>query len=201
MIRIWLFGTVLLLASLPAAAVDCDPPEVLPDNLFPSVKLETSMGDIVVELNRRRAPASSNNFLRYVLDGLYDNTIFHRVIPEFVIQGGGYDKDFNERPTFPAVINESGNGLKNSQWTIAMARFEDPHSAKAQFYFNLQDNDNLDPSSRRWGYTVFGDVIEGQEVLQKIAVVKTHYSSLLDAPDVPESPVTLNRATVLPADY
>ena len=201
MIRIWLLGTAFVLLSMPAFAADCNPPEVLADNLFPSVKLETSIGDIVVELNRRRAPASSNNFLRYTLDGLYDNTIFHRVIPDFVVQGGGYDKEFNERQTFPAVINESGNGLKNSQWTIAMARFEDPHSAKAQFYFNLQDNDSLDPSSRRWGYTVFGEVIEGQDILQKIAGVKTHFSPLLDAPDVPELPVLLNRVTVLPADY
>jgi len=201
MIRIWLLVNVFVFSALPGFAADCDPPEVLADNLFPSVKLATSMGDIVVELNRRRAPASSNNFLRYALDGLYDNTIFHRVIPDFVVQGGGYDKEFNERPTFPAVINESGNGLKNNQWTIAMARFEDPHSAKAQFYFNLQDNDNLDPSSRHWGYTVFGEVIEGQDILQKIAGVKTHYSPLLDAPDVPESPVMLNQVTVLPADY
>jgi len=190
---------LLFLIALPGrlqAGTDCFPPEMLPDNLFPVVRLETSMGDVMVELNRMRAPATVNNFLAYVLDGSYDGTIFHRVIPGFVVQGGGYKADFSERPTNEPIINESGNGLQNDIGTIAMARFSDPHSATRQFYFNLGDNKSLDPNSRSWGYTVFGNVIEGREVLEAIAAVETSYSEGLDAPDVPVQPVVLVHATV-----
>jgi peptidyl-prolyl cis-trans isomerase A (cyclophilin A) len=181
-----------LVISLEAMAdSDCFPDEVLPDNMFPALEFVTSKGTIVVELNRNRAPATVNNFLRYVLDGHYNNTIFHRVIPDFVVQGGGYTPDLDERPVLEPVLNESGNGLRNRSGSVAMARYNDPHSATSQFFFNLKDNESLDPNSRSWGYTVFGDVIEGFDVVQAIANVETGYSEGLDAPDVPVEPVLL----------
>ena len=188
----------LILIPLTSWAVDedCFPPEMIPDNLFPIIKLETSKGDIEVELNRMRAPISANNFLRYVLEGEYDGTIFHRVMPGFVVQGGGYTKDIEERTLYANVLNESGNGLKNVTGSIAMARYDDPHSATRQFYFNMNDNASLDPGSRNWGYTVFGEVISGMEVLEAIADTETGYSDALDAEDVPLVPILLIRATV-----
>ena len=183
-------------ASTAVAECDCFPEDVIPENMFPSVRFETSMGDIVVELNRMRAPATSNNFLRYAVDGTYDGTIFHRVMPDFVVQGGGYERDFTERKLHDPVFNESGNGLQNNTGTIAMARFTDPHSATSQFYFNLSNNQSLNPNSRSWGYTVFGDVLEGMDVLQAIGAVETGYSDGLDAQDVPLVPVMLVSVTV-----
>jgi len=146
--KITLLTLLLSLFSLTAQAEpDCFPGDVLPDQLFPSIRIETSMGDIVVELNRLRAPATSNNFLRYVLEKQYDGTIFHRVMADFVVQGGGYSEDLEERDLHSPVINESGNGLKNMPMTIAMARYDDPHSATSQFYFNLSANSSLDPNT------------------------------------------------------
>jgi len=190
---------LLLLIPLTSWSVDknCFPPELIPDNLFPTIKLETSMGDIEVELNRMKAPLSANNFLRYVLEGEYDGTIFHRVMQDFVVQGGGYTKDFEEKTLHENVLNESGNGLKNITGSIAMARFKDPHTATRQFYFNMSDNASLDPSSRNWGYTVFGEVISGLEVLQAIQDVETGYSEDLDAENVPLEQVMLIRASVV----
>jgi peptidyl-prolyl cis-trans isomerase A (cyclophilin A) len=192
---------VLLLLMLPvtswSADPDCFPKEMIPDNMFPSVKLETSMGEIVVELNRMRAPASVNNFLRYVLEGEYNGTIFHRVMPGFVVQGGGYTKDIEEKTMHASVCNESGNGLKNITGTIAMARYADPHTATRQFYFNMNDNASLDPNSRSWGYSVFGEVISGMEVLEAIAEMETGYSEDLDAEDVPVEVIMLIRAAVV----
>lgn len=187
---------LILIPSFAQAGPDCFPEDVIPDNMFPGIRFETSMGEIVVELNRMRAPATSNNFLRYALEGAYDGTIFHRVMPDFVVQGGGYGPDFSERNLHEPVINESGNGLANNLGTIAMARFSDPHSATSQFYFNLSNNESLNPSARNWGYTVFGDVLEGMEVLQAIAAVETGYSEGLDAQDVPMVPVMLISVTV-----
>ena len=115
--KIFSIVAMALLISLAAQADDCSPPEVAGDSLFPSVKLETTMGDIVVELDRLKAPITVNNFLRYVLAGHYDGSVIHRIEPEFVVQGGGYDIEFAERPGFPAIQNESGNGLKNRQWS------------------------------------------------------------------------------------
>jgi peptidyl-prolyl cis-trans isomerase A (cyclophilin A) len=169
---------------------------MIPDNLFPIVKLETNMGDIEVELNRLRAPSSVNNFLRYVLEGEYDGTIFHRVMPGFVVQGGAYTTDIKEKTTYANVLNESGNGLRNITGSIAMARYNDPHSASRQFYFNMNDNTSLDPGSRNWGYTVFGEVVSGMEVLEAINAVETAYNEYLDAEDVPIEPVLLVRASV-----
>lgn len=191
---------VLILLSIPqltlSADKDCFPPEMIPDNMFPIVELETSMGVIEVELNRMRAPITSNNFLRYVLEGEYDGTIFHRVMPGFVVQGGGYTVDIEEKTLHENIFNESGNGLKNNTGSIAMARYDDPHSATRQFYFNMNNNTSLDPGSSNWGYTVFGVVVSGMEVLEEIAAVKTGYSEALDAEDVPMVPVLLIKASV-----
>lgn len=170
---------------------------MLPDNSFPVVVFETDQGVIEVELNRMRAPDSVNNFLSYAVEGAYDNTIFHRVIKDFVVQGGGFKAGWEEVPARAPVMNESGNGLSNDAWTIAMARFSDPHSATNQFFFNVADNaDTLNPSSRQWGYTVFGTVISGQQVLEKISVVETGYDAELDYQDVPLTPVRLLKVTI-----
>ena len=197
-LRITLLIILLSLFSLGVkAGPECFPEDVIPDNMFPSVRIETSMGDIVVELNRLRAPATSNNFLRYVLEKQYDGTIFHRVMADFVVQGGGYSEDLEERDLYSPVINESGNGLKNMPMTIAMARYDDPHSATSQFYFNLSANSSLDPNAASWGYTVFGVVVSGQDVVSAIAGVETGYNENLDATDVPVKPVFLLSAIVL----
>lgn len=144
-----------------------------------------------------RAPITANNFLRYVLSGHYDNTIFHRVMPGFVVQGGGYTVEFEEKSLLPAIFNESGNGLENLPMSVAMARFEDPHSATSQFYVNLAANTSLDPNARGWGYAVFGTVVSGQEVVEAISAVKTSYSEGLDASDVPVQVVLLKKASVV----
>lgn len=197
----YVFSIIFMLMSIPVTAwsvsKDCFPTELIPDNMFPTIKLETSMGDIEVELNRMRAPVTSNNFLRYVLEGEYDGTIFHRVMPGFVVQGGGYTKEIEEKTMYEDVLNESGNGLKNSTGSIAMARYEDPHTATRQFYFNMSNNTSLDPNSKNWGYTVFGVVVSGMEVLEAIAEVETGYSEDLDAEDVPVQPILLIHATVV----
>lgn len=144
---------------------------IQPHNLFPQVKIITNLGNITVELDRLKAPITVNNFLWLTTNKEFDNTIFHRVINNFVVQGGGVTPDMSQKNDNYLIINESGNGLKNDYGTIAMARETEPHSASRQFYFNVKEdgNDNLNPSSRRWGYTVFGEVIEGLEVLEKIS--------------------------------
>jgi peptidyl-prolyl cis-trans isomerase A (cyclophilin A) len=196
----YVLSVILVLLLIPvtcwSVGEDCFPPEMIPDNMFPTVRLETSLGDIEVELNRMRAPISVNNFLRYVLEGEYDGTIFHRVMPGFVVQGGGYTKDIEGKTLHANILNESGNGLKNITGTIAMARYDDPHSAARQFYFNMNNNSSLDPNSRSWGYTVFGEVISGMEVLEAIAGVETAYSEDLEAEDMPIEPILLIRASV-----
>jgi peptidyl-prolyl cis-trans isomerase A (cyclophilin A) len=197
LIRIALITLLCLVIQNVSADMDCFPEEVMPENMFPSVRLETSMGDIIIELNRMRAPVTSNNFLRYVLAKEYDGTIFHRVMPDFVVQGGGYTRDMEERELYPPIINESGNGLKNMPMTVAMARFDDPHSATSQFFFNLSSNSSLDPNTKSWGYAVFGQVISGQDVVNAIGAVDTGYDENLDAEDVPLMPVMLISATVL----
>jgi peptidyl-prolyl cis-trans isomerase A (cyclophilin A) len=200
MSRKFFLSFTLMLMFLPSAVwpldEDCFPPEMIPDNMFPVVVMETSMGTVEVELNRMRAPITSNNFLRYVLEGEYDGTVFHRVMIGFVVQGGGYTRDYEEKKLYENILNESGNGLENSFGTIAMARYEDPHSATRQLYFNMENNKSLNPSSRSWGYTVFGQVISGMDVLQSIAEVETGYNEALNAEDVPVEQVILVRATV-----
>ncbi|WP_395344926.1 peptidylprolyl isomerase [Ningiella sp. W23] len=190
------------LVSLSTAALEVDPSKqagskIQADNLYPQVKFETSMGDLVIELNRKRAPLTVNNFLEYVSTGEYDNTLFHRVIGDYVVQGGGYTPEFKEKKTNTPILNESGNGLKNDWYSIAMARQNDPHSATRQFFFNMDSNDNLNPG-REWGYTVFGNVLSGTEVLDAIALVETEYRPLIRFQDVPKEPVILIKASVIP---
>jgi peptidyl-prolyl cis-trans isomerase A (cyclophilin A) len=132
------------------------------------------MGAFVIELNSERAPRTVQNFVRYVAEGFYTNTLIHRVVGGFVVQGGGYDAPTQKpKPTHEYVVNESGNGLQNKRGSVGMARSGPPHSANSQFYVNLADNSELDPLPTRWGYAVFGQVIEGMEVLERIGVVAT----------------------------
>ena len=194
--RFALLLCVLLSFQFPTLAAK-DGSEIQADELYPRVKLETSMGDIEVELDRKRAPITVNNFLRYVNRGSYDNTIFHRIVPNFVVQGGGYDAEFNAQPAFTPIFNESGNGLKNDLYTIAMARQDSPHSANRQFFFNAKDNDSLNPG-RRWGYTVFGQILSGAEVVDAMATVETEYNMKVGWQNVPVEPVMLIKATILP---
>ena len=155
------------------------------------VKLETNMGDIEIALNPEKAPKTVKNFLAYVDEGFYDGTIFHRIVPGFVIQGGGLDANMREKDTRPPIENEAGNKLSNDRYTVAMARTSDPHSATAQFYINLVDNKALNYTSSTpdgFGYAVFGKVISGQDVVNKIAGVKTNQS-------VPLEPVLIIKTT------
>ena len=163
-------------AASDQAASAAAEPQTAPSNL-PRVALETSMGTIVVELDTAQAPLSSQNFLQYVDDGFYSGTVFHRVIPGFMIQGGGVTADLKKKETREAIRNEADNGLRNVRGSLALARTGDPHSATSQFYINLADNNQLDHaqyvSRGGWGYTVFGKVVEGMEVVDAIAAVKT----------------------------
>ncbi len=143
------------------------------DDPFPKVRMETSMGNIVIELNSEKAPLTVNNFLRYVDDGFYDNTLFHRVIADFMIQGGGLDLDFNVKETRSPIKNESDNGLKNDRGTIAMARQTSLDSATSQFFINVVDNDSLNATNGANGYAVFGRVVEGMDVVDEISQVET----------------------------
>ena len=193
MIRL-LFLFIFLSSSVAAKNIAIDP-----NNLFPLVKLETSKGIIIVELDRVRAPLTVDNFLMYVVKGEYNNTIFHRVVSDFIVQGGGYDENFNVKKVDADIANESGNGLKNVIGTIAMAKENRPHTANRQFFFNMADNKTLDPG-RRWGYTVFGAIVEGQEVVDAINLVKTEYNDGMGWDDVPAEPIILIQATLLPAE-
>lgn len=162
----------------------------------PQVLLKTSLGDITVELDAAKAPKTVENFLRYVNKGQYNGTIFHRVIGSFMIQGGGFDATMREKSTDAPVQNEAKNGLKNAPYTIAMARTSAPHSATAQFFINVADNAMLNyPSRDGWGYAVFGKVIAGTDVVDKIKAVRTGRSGMYD--DVPLEPVTIISATVI----
>lgn len=185
----------VLLVSI-SNVFSCDTSTIYPDNLFPEVLIKTSMGEILVELDRNRAPITVNNFLHYVKSGSYKKTIFHRVEKEFVIQGGGYDAKFKAIKECEKIYNESGNGLRNTTGTIAMARYDDPHSATSQFYFNLSDTPSLDPNAKNWGYTVFGEVIEGVDVLKKISQVKVGYSKHTDSENVPIEPVLILNVSI-----
>jgi len=165
----------------------------------PRVKLSTNHGDMVIELNAEKAPKTVENFLNYVNSGFYDGTIFHRVISNFMIQGGGFTKNFKKKPTSAPIKNEANNGLSNARGTIAMARTSDPHSATGQFFINVVDNNFLDYRSatmRGWGYAVFGKVIEGMDVADKIRNVKTGAAGPFSR-DVPKETVEIVSVTVI----
>ena len=162
------------------------------------VIIRTTFGEIKLELDAEKAPKTVANFLSYARDGFYDGTIFHRVIDNFMIQGGGFDTDMRQKPTGEPIENEADNGLQNDFGTIAMARTMDPHSATAQFFINVKDNDFLNHSGKNmqgWGYTVFGKVIEGSEVLNKIRAVETGSSG--GHQDVPTEPVIIETVQIV----
>ena len=162
------------------------------------VKLKTNHGDISLELDAGKAPLTVENFLQYVRDGFFNNTIFHRVIDGFMIQGGGFEPGMNQKPTRAQVKNEADNGLKNDAYTIAMARTTDPHSATAQFFINLSNNDFLNhsaPTPQGWGYCVFGKVVEGQEVVDKIRKART--GTRAGHQDVPMEDVIIKSAEIV----
>ena len=165
------------------------------------VVLETTRGDITIELDPTRAPQTVENFLAYVEDGFYDGTIFHRVIDGFMIQGGGFTADMERKPTRAPVMNEADNGLPNDAGTVAMARTSDPHSATSQFFINVADNAFLNfraKSPRGWGYAVFGRVVDGMDVVNAIRTVDT--GTRAGMKDVPVENVTIERARVIGAD-
>ena len=164
----------------------------------PKVKLQTSLGEIVVQLDPEKSPVSSQNFLEYVKAGFYDGTIFHRVIPGFMVQGGGFDTGFNQKETRAPIKNEADNGLKNVRGTIAMARTSIPDSATSQFFINTVDNGFLDhtsPTTQGWGYAVFGQVVEGMDVVQQMEKVPT--GSRNGHQNVPETDIVIEKATVI----
>ncbi|MGA2654710.1 MAG: peptidylprolyl isomerase [Gammaproteobacteria bacterium] len=155
----------------------------------PSVEIKTNQGVIIVELDQEKAPISTKNFLMYADKGYYDNTLFHRVIPGFMIQGGGFTKAFRQKPTDAPIQNEANNGLKNTRGTIAMARTNDPNSATSQFFINLADNPALDYHASSPGYAVFGHVTSGMDVVDKIARERTEAKE--GHQDVPVTPVVI----------
>ena len=158
--------------------------------------IETSLGDIRLELYADKAPASVENFVRYAEEGFYDETIFHRVISHFMIQGGGFTADMQKKPTHEPIPNESQNGLSNRRGTIAMARLPQPHSATSQFFINVQNNMNLDhQGGNQWGYAVFGRVVEGMDVVDDIRFVQTTTQAPFS--DVPVEPVIIETVTIL----
>jgi len=168
---------------------------------LPRIQMHTNQGDIVVELDQGKAPKTVENFLQYCKEGFYDSTIFHRIIDNFMVQGGGFTQDFTHKKTRAAIQNEASNGLKNLRGTIAMARTSDPHSATAQFFINVADNGFLDhtaPTPQGWGYAVFGKVIEGMEVVDKIKAIPTGSGGPFPQ-DAPTTPVIIERCTVVGA--
>ena len=183
---------ILLLALLVPAVAGAQ----TSSSLAPRVQVETSEGTFVLELDTARAPLSAENFLRYVRDGFYDGTVFHRVIPNFVVQGGGFDASLAERKGHAPIPNESGNGLSNARGTVGLAREESPHSGTSQFYINLMDNAALDPLPSRWGYAVFGRVVEGMDVVDRIAHLPTQTVENVGT-DVPVARPFIKRAWVI----
>lgn len=183
---------LFLVCAAPAAAAET------PEKATVTVRMQTNKGDIVLELDAEKAPETVANFLEYARSGFYDGTIFHRVIPGFMIQGGGFTPDMSQKPTRAPIRNEADNGLHNETGTIAMARTPDPHSATAQFFINVKDNSFLDfsaPTPQGWGYCVFGKVVEGMDVVHAIEKVATgtHPSG---HQDVPQEPVIIEKVTV-----
>ncbi|AOT07246.1 peptidylprolyl isomerase [Pseudoalteromonas luteoviolacea] len=205
MIRLFAFALIIITANF-AHAANKEGRFVQKDNLFPKVQINTSLGKIIVELDRSRAPLTVNNFLTYVVNGDYKGSVFHRVErdevneKDFVIQGGGYDKDYDGMFERKPIFNESGNGLKNEMYSVAMA-YQDskPHSGTRQFFFNMDDNDHLNPG-RDWGFAVFGNVTDGYETLDKIMQVETGYNQKLGYSFIPKTAVIIHSVDILPAE-
>ena len=189
---VFLFIAMIQLSVSAAVAQSTTVQDDSADDLQ-QVVMRTTLGDITLELDAERAPQSVENFLAYVDDNFYANTLFHRVIEGFMIQGGGFSSEYNRKTTLPPVSNEAYNGLRNQRYTIAMARTTAPHSATSQFFINAADNGNLDhtgTTQRGWGYTVFGKVIDGQEVVDAISIVDTAAGGPFSR-DVPKEPVVI----------
>lgn len=187
----------LVLLSCLAAGMVVAGTDVSAEDQAPKVEIKTSKGTILVELDPKAAPKSVENFLSYVNDGTYDGTIFHRVIKDFMIQGGGFVPQMVQKKTKAPVVNEADNGLKNLRGTIAMARTMDPHSATSQFFINTVDNSFLDHTAKNtqgWGYCVFGKVVEGMDTVDEITKVKT--ANKMGHQDVPVVPVIIEKVTV-----
>ena len=188
--------TVGLLAaailSSSDAAEKAEPAKPAPAAASPQVQVVTAMGNFTIELNAERAPLTVAQFLKYVDQGFYSGTIFHRAIPNFVIQGGGYEPDYKLKGNPTKVVNESGNGLTNQRGTVGLARPPEPHAGDVQFYVNLNDNAALDPNQTRWGYAVFGKVVAGMDVVDKISTVATGAKGPFKD-DAPLQPVIIER--------
>lgn len=188
---------VTLLISVQALAANTKGQYIQPNNYSPKVRIETSMGNVIIELDRYRAKITVDNFLGYVTRGQYDKTLIHRVEEGYLIQGGGFMTNYTDVEPDAPIFNESGNGLKNKEGTIAMAKqLNDAHSATNQFFINLNDNSNLDPGSS-WGYAVFGEVVEGYEILEAIAQVEVGFSEELGYTTVPKKMITIIRVVIL----
>ena len=185
-----LISALLCVAMMPAVGF-------AQDGSGARVRFETTMGEFVIQLETERAPLTSERFLKYVREGYYAGTVFHRVINNFVAQAGGYTSDYLPLPDREPVVNESGNGLSNRRATVGLARTNDPHSGGAQFYINLVDNPSLDPQPSRWGYAVFGRVVQGMDVVDKIGHVATGARGDLRQ-DAPLEPVVIRKTEVLP---
>jgi cyclophilin family peptidyl-prolyl cis-trans isomerase len=182
------FASLSLFVSIPASAAN------------PQVELKTNFGNMTIELYPDKAPKTVENFLDYVKDGYYNGTIFHRVIPGFMIQGGGFDKSLKQKPARQPVQNEAANGLKNEAGTVAMARTSDPHSASSQFFVNVANNSFLNytaPTTQGYGYTVFGRITKGMDVVNKIAATPTGSGGMFPA-DVPREAVIIEEARLVP---
>lgn len=198
-IRAVIVGMAIVLATAAVAAEQKgDTPVAANPSGNPVVLMKTSQGDIKIELDKAKAPVTVENFLVYVNDKFYDGTIYHRVIPAFMIQGGGFDKEMNQKKTKAPIKNEAGNGLKNLNGTLAMARTGDPNSATAQFFINTKDNaflDHRNDTPQGYGYAVFGKVIEGQDVVKKIEQVQT--TTKAPHENVPVTPVVIESVRVV----
>lgn len=184
----------VILASFSLAAIAATTKEE-----HSNVLVQTNMGDITIELDREHAPKTVENFEKYISKGFFDGTIFHRVIPNFMIQGGGFTEDLKQKAVDAPIQNEANNGLKNKRGTIAMARTSDPHSATAQFFINTVDNEFLNhtaPTGSGWGYTVFGKVTAGMDVVDAISKVPTGSSGMFSS-DVPKNPIVIKKITLI----
>jgi Peptidyl-prolyl cis-trans isomerase (rotamase) - cyclophilin family len=197
--RVVLAGLLTMAAGTSAAQPTSSSTEgKAPMNASPRVKLSTNHGDMIIALDAEKAPKTVENFLAYVREGFYDGTVFHRVIDGFMIQGGGFEPGMKQKPTRAPIENEANNGLKNDRYTLAMARTSDPHSATAQFFINVTDNDFLNftaPTATGWGYAVFGKVVEGTETVDSIKAVKTGNRGFHQ--NVPQEDVIIEKAEIL----
>jgi cyclophilin family peptidyl-prolyl cis-trans isomerase len=191
-------GLLTVACLHPAFADDKSPESKTPAKpavtaVSPQVQVVTSLGNFTIELNAERAPLTVANFLAYVDKGHYTNTLIHRAVANFVIQGGGFNADYTPKPATATVVNESGNGLSNVRGTVGLARSTEPHAGNAQFYVNINDNAALDPNQTRWGYAVFGRVIAGMDVVDRIGNVPTGAHGTLFKDEAPLKPVIIQK--------